>query len=314
MPNVTIENTANNLLEFGLRLESGALQIVKLAPGETLPNAQYPDDIPDSQLTEYTRDLARNGSLLITATEGQTIAVEFQSATSDFDRDTGDQNINVVVTTSDGADLGEEVTVEVQDDGTGSATEGSDYNYSPNPKTLTFPAGSPSGSVQSATVNLPSSSGPDETVDFSLANPTNATIGAQSTHELTINTDVTQTVTVEFVNANSFFDNVAQSGNQNIGVKITTSDAGPLLAPVSVDVLDLLSGTAGTPGAYTFTSPQTLNWSIGEADQTVKNAVINIVAFGGPPGTVDLDLDNPSGATEGAQNTHEVTIVPGAGS
>lgn len=117
-----------------------------------------------------------------------------------------------------------------------------------------------------------------------------------------------QTVTVEFVNATSFFDHSVDSGNQDIGVQITTSDGQPLVAPVSVDVRDLLTGTAPTPGAYTFSTPQTLNWSGGEANGTVKNAVINIVAFGGT-GTVDLDLDNASGATEGAPNAHEVTIV-----
>lgn len=307
MPNVTIENTVNNLLEFGLRLDSGDLRVIKLVPGDTVPNATWPDAIPDEQITEYLRELARVGAVKITPII-QAITIEFQDATSAFDRDTGTQQINVVVTTDDGEDTGEDVTVAVNDDGTGTGTEGDDYTFSPNPTILSIPAGTPSGTIFSVDVGLPSSTGPEETADFSLSDPTGAAvIGAQATHEMTINANVApQTVTVQFTAGNFNFDNTFQTGDQNIGVSIITSDGNPLVAPVSVDVRDLLTGSAGG-GTYSMTTPQTLNWSASEADGTVKNAVINVVAFG-PDGTVDIDLDNASGASEGVQNTALVGI------
>ena len=309
MPNVTIENTVNMLLEFGLRLSSGGLRVIKLNAGESIPNAEYPDEIPDNQITDYLRQLARNGSVKITPTETQVITVQFNAATSAFDRDTGDQVIEVVVSTSDGLDTGEEVTVEINDALTGSATEGSDYNYSPNPKTLTIPVGSANGSVHTVTVNLPSSTGPAETVDFELQNPTFAVLGSQITHELTINSNATQTVTVQYTAPSQNLDGSIPF-SYNVAVSIITSDGNPLVAPVSVDVRDLLTGTAVNPTDYTMTTPQTLNWSASEADGTVKNATIN-VAGANSPGvrTVNLDLNNASGATEGAQNTKVINII-----
>lgn len=119
---------------------------------------------------------------------------------------------------------------------------------------------------------------------------------------------VAQTVTVEFIQGvYNFSGDTPLAGN--IGVRIITSDGNPLAAPVSVEVHDLLSGTAVNPTDYTMTTPQTLNWSASEADGTVKNAVINIAGANSPgTRTVNLDLQNPSGATEGIQNTATANI------
>jgi len=119
-----------------------------------------------------------------------------------------------------------------------------------------------------------------------------------------------QTVTVQFTQPSEFFDNGFQNGNQNIPVSIITSDALPLAVGVSVDVRDLLSGSAPTPGGYTMATPQSLSWIPGDASGTVKNAIINI-APGGALGTVDIDLDSAVGATEGGQNTYTVNIGGG---
>lgn len=116
-----------------------------------------------------------------------------------------------------------------------------------------------------------------------------------------------QTVTVAFASASSFFD-ASVVASHNINVEITTSDGLALAAPVSVDVRDLLTGS-GTPGVdYNMATPQTLNWSAGEANGTAKSAVIDVLGNNSDE-TVDLDLDNASGATEGAQNTHTVNLI-----
>ncbi len=116
-----------------------------------------------------------------------------------------------------------------------------------------------------------------------------------------------QTVTVQFSVASSSFPGDT-GGAQNIGVSIITSDGNPLAGAVTVDVADLLTGSAINPTDYTMTTPQTLNWIGGDADGTVKNAVLTVAGVNGPTGTVDLELDNESGASQGVQNTHLVTI------
>jgi hypothetical protein len=118
-----------------------------------------------------------------------------------------------------------------------------------------------------------------------------------------------QTVTVQFIGAST-----AVSGDTptlvNIGVSIITSDLLPLVAPVSVDVRDLLTGTAATPLDYTMVTPQTLNWLAAAPSGQVQNATLNTtgVNTGGDP-TVNLDLDAAVGATEGVQNIHQVTLI-----
>ena len=147
------------------------------------------------------------------------------------------------------------------------------------------------------------------TVDFQLENPVNAQLLAQDEHELTIDPPAPpQTVTVEFVAANFNFAGDTP-GAQSIGVTIITSDGQPLVNPVQVDVRDLLTGSASTPGDYTMATPQTLNWAASDPDGTIQSAVITIAGVNGPTETVDLDLDNVVGATEGAQNTATVFII-----
>lgn len=120
----------------------------------------------------------------------------------------------------------------------------------------------------------------------------------------------TQTVTVQFVNPQTLTPGDTPAPFLAVPVSIITSDGNPLVAPVSVDVRDLLTGSANNPVDYSMVTPQTLNWIIGDPDGTLKNAVLNTTGAntGGDP-DVDLDLDNAAGAAEGAQNTHQVVLV-----
>lgn len=119
-----------------------------------------------------------------------------------------------------------------------------------------------------------------------------------------------QTVTFEFqaVNSNASGDT---AGPHNVPVQMVTSDGLPLVAAsVSVEVTDVGTGTASTPGDYTFAGdPQQLTWNAGDASGLTKNAVVTIAGVNGPTETVDLELQNPVGGAEGAQDAHEVTIV-----
>jgi len=243
----------------------------------------------------------------------QGITVEFNAATSNFDRSTGDQLIEVVVTTDDEQRTQYAVTVEVIDLLTGSAQPaGDDYTFSPNPKVLNIAKGSKSGSIHTVTINIPAGSDTgNETVDLGLQNPTLSALGTETAHEVTINNAVpAQTVTFEFILASYFMLNDFPK-SENIGVRVVTSDGNALAIPASVEVHDLLTGSAATPGDYTMTTPQTLNWSAAEADMTVKNATVNLSGANGPTVAVNVDLQNPVGGTEGGQNTAVLDIQPG---
>lgn len=121
---------------------------------------------------------------------------------------------------------------------------------------------------------------------------------------------VVQTVTVQFVSAASSAGGDLPSA-QPLSVSIITSDGNPLVAPVSVDVRDTFLGTAGSGLDYTMATPQTLNWNIGDADGTVKDATVNVLGANSPDCTVNADLDpgSPAGATLGGQTTHTFTII-----
>ena len=117
-----------------------------------------------------------------------------------------------------------------------------------------------------------------------------------------------QTVTVQF-DGDSLVTPGDTPGDVSIPVSIITSDGEVLEAGVSVDVRDLGTGSANTPTQYTMSTPQTLEFPIGSASGSQQVAILTNTGINGATGTVDLDLDNPDGATLGAQSTYTVTIV-----
>lgn len=120
-----------------------------------------------------------------------------------------------------------------------------------------------------------------------------------------------QTVTVQFIGSSTTVPGDTPS-LVNVGVSIITSDGFPLVAPVQVDVRDLLTGNAMTPADYLMATPQVLSWLPADPDGTVRNATLNTSgANNAPDRVVNLDLDPGSlvGATLGGQTTHDVTII-----
>ena len=260
----------------------------------TLPNANIQRALADAFRAQYSVDPALDvitQSVVGKRDQGSgfrrwqalvniifpTIFLEFDLAVSNVANNSGPHTIDIRVTTEDTTPTKVPVTVDVRDLLTGSAIPAPlanwDYRFLVNPLKIIIPAGTPH----------------------------NTLIG------FVVNVSIEQTVTVQFTGATTETPgDVAQT--VNIPVSILTSNGGTLEVGVSVDVRDLLTGSAGNPADYTMTTPQTLTWASGEADGATKNAVLNTSGANNPDGTVDLDLDNALGATEGAQNTHEVTI------
>ncbi|MGK2857350.1 MAG: beta strand repeat-containing protein, partial [Thermoanaerobaculia bacterium] len=108
---------------------------------------------------------------------------------------------------------------------------------------------------------------------------------------------------VQFVSA---VYNVNENGGS---VNVTLQRTGSGVGAVSVDVADLLTGTATSGGAdYTFSSPETVNWA--DADLANKMVTITIVddSIWEDSETILLQLQNATDATIGAQSQATVNI------
>jgi uncharacterized repeat protein (TIGR01451 family) len=202
----------------------------------------------------------------------------------------------------------------------GSAAAGIDYN---NVISVMIPAGNYAGTVAAAinlTINDDALAEPNETIDFSLANPS-AGLNAgdvdgngttQNTNTYTINDD--DSPTVEFSSA-SASDLESSGGNIPMLVII-----GTLAAPASVDVN--VTGGSATGGGIDFSNIASVNIPAGIYDGTLGTAiVINLTiiddALFEPNENIQLTLANPSaglsiGDANGdvsIQSTHTYTIV-----
>jgi hypothetical protein len=260
--------------------------------------------------------------------DNDTATISFQTASSSVAEDVagGTHDVGVTLTiTGNGVagmgTLGAEVKVDVDDLLTGSAAVGgTDYSFT-DPTTLTFAAGAASG-TQNVTLSINNDTivEGDETVNLALADlqgiGSQVSITTPDTHQVTITDNDTATVSFEFDSS------TAPEGTTPhlVAVKLTitgngVAGTGTLGAAVSVDVVDLGTGTADLTDDYTYTSPQTVTFLSGEGSGT-KTVSLGIVDDGDPEGdeTVELGLENLADAMGGqvslvAPTGHTVTIV-----
>ncbi len=114
--------------------------------------------------------------------------------------------------------------------------------------------------------------------------------------------------TVAFALASSSVAEAA--GSQDVDVVLTTTHT--LTAPISVDVVDLRSGTDATPADYTYASPTTVTFPIGATNGATLPVTVTINNDSLMENTEDLDLQltNVVGtAALGAQIDHRVDIT-----
>jgi glucose/arabinose dehydrogenase/N-acetylneuraminic acid mutarotase len=177
---------------------------------------------------------------------------------------------------------------------TGTALDPDDYSLSATP--IVIPVGALTADISVTVVNDLLNEA-DETVALSLGTPTNASLGAQVAHTLTL-TDDDSPPTVEFqLTASS----VAESGGSTVlTVDLSAVSGQDVTVPFTV------SGDALDPEDYGIdVSPLVI--PAGQASAVVNLTVVDDTLYEADE-TVVVTLDPPTGAGLGANTQHTVTL------
>jgi hypothetical protein len=134
--------------------------------------------------------------------------IRFTTAASSADESAGTVDVGLTLDIPGGGGLISDVTVDVDDLLSGSATPGAGNDYSfTDPTTVTFPAGSPAGTTRNVSLTIRDDAvlEPDETVDLQLTNLVDpwgqTSLGTPLQHRLTIVNNDTAAVTIADVTA-----------------------------------------------------------------------------------------------------------------
>ncbi len=180
--------------------------------------------------------------------------------------------------------------------------------------TLTIPTGSASVTVTLAPVDDQIVEGNEEVTLSVAAGDSYVATGSPATGTITDN----DTAALSFVTGTSA--PIENSGTHNVGVQLVitgngVAGAGTLGKAVSVNLEDLLSGTATAGGVdYTFTSPSTLTFAAGSSGAT-QNAILSLNDDALVEGTERIELglnilgDTTGQVALGAGVTHSVLIL-----
>jgi hypothetical protein len=219
-----------------------------------------------------------------------TPTVAFSAASSNGSEAT--TAVNLAVTLS--AASGQTVTVSYAATG-GSATSPADYTIGGT--SLTFNPGETSKNVPITVVDDALVEG-SETIIVTLSNPTNATLGANTTHTYTITDNDVPTVQFSATSSN------ASEATTSVNLAVTLSASSSQTVTVSYAVS---GGTATGSGTdYTITGTQ-LTFNPGVTSQNVPITVVND-ALDETNETIIVTLSSPTNATLGANTTHTYTI------
>ena len=171
--------------------------------------------------------------------------------------------------------LADDVTVEVVDLGTGTATDGTDYTSWPT-TVLTFPAGSVDGDVQTAslaTLNDSSVEGAEETVRFGLQSATGAAILGVTDHLVTI-MDSDRAVIGFSLATTTTLDEA--TSDYILTVQMTLSAGDSLDADVAVTAADAGSGDATSGIDYATFVPVALTFAAGSSSGATQTVTLSV--------------------------------------
>ncbi len=141
----------------------------------------------------------------------------------------------------------------------------------------------------------------DETLILTLSSPTNATLGAQTIHTVTL-TDNDATPSVTWASA-------TRTVTENSGA-VTTTLSLSQVSDRTVQVPYTVAGTSSAPADHSLVSG-TLTIPAGQTSVTLSfNLVADAVADNNE--TVTIQLGTPTNATLGATSLHTITISEGA--
>jgi parallel beta-helix repeat protein len=301
-------------LTFAAGSSNGATQTFDLA---VLADTDVEgDETVNLQLGNVTGTQATLGAQTThtaTITDDDQATVAFQNAAgATADETAGNHAVTVVLSITSG-NTPSDITVDVTDTGGGSATSGTDYT-AVGTVTLTFPAGSANGAIQTFNLDVLADTDVEgnETVDLQLGNVTGtqAILGAQTTHTATITDDDQATVAFQAATSTTADENIA--GNHPV-VVVLSVPSGTIPSAITVDVTDATGGTATSGADYTAVGTTTLAFPAGSADGAIQTFDLAILpdALVENIETVNLQLGNVTGTggALGAQTTHTASIT-----
>jgi len=255
-------------------------------------------DVESDETVEVTLATPSNATLGANTVHTYTINDNDTYPTVEFDltASNGDESVtpaNLVVSLS--ASYVETVTVPYSVTGGDATGGGVDYTLAAG--TLTF---DPGVTTQDVVVDVVDDGDveSDETVEVTLATPSNATLGTNTVHTYTINDNDTYP-TVEF-------DLTASNGDESVTpANLAVSLDASYVETVTVNY-SVTGGTAVDPDDYTISGTQ-LTFDPGV---TTQNVVLTIVDDGDVESdeTVEVTLATPSNATLGGNTVHTYTI------
>ncbi|GAG30049.1 unnamed protein product, partial [marine sediment metagenome] len=139
----------------------------------------------------------------------------------------------------------------------------------------------------------------DETIEVTLSNPSNATLGANTVHAYTINdNDAYPTVA---------FDLTTSAGDESVTpASLSVSLSGAYVETVTVDYA--VTGGDATGGGMDYTlAAGTLTFDPNDVAKTIDIVVVDDGEAESDE-TIEVTLSNPSNATLGANTVHTYTI------
>jgi len=240
------------------------------------------------------------------STTGVDVRFAFQSSVLSLRESAAPTGVTVVLTSSPPA-LPADVSVEVFDLGTGTATSGSDY-ASFAPQRVAFPAGSAPGTTAVVLLDPLDDTfvdAPGETVELGLR----AAIGGVpdgATLSITLADSDTARVSFASASGSSLEANAGQ-----VALELQCEAGVTLQVDASVRVSDLGSGTAVPLADYAAFPEQTITFPAGSAAGAVQNVSLALLedTTSEVDETIVLGLSRPSASCAlGAIQTHVLTI------
>lgn len=216
--------------------------------------------------------------------------MQFTMASQSVQENAGTRNITINLS----AASTQEVTASVVVSGT--ATMTSDYLFPSN--TVRFAAGTTSANVALTIVDDTAVENP-ETIILTLSNLSGASLGATTTHTVTVQSNDSALPMVRFTTDSQ---SITEGGTQvTVPVALSAASATAVTVPFTV------SGSATVPADHNLASG-TVVIAANAVSQTITFSMVSDTTAE-PNETVVLTLGTPTGATLGSPSVHTVTIL-----
>jgi len=271
-------------------------------PGQTSQTFSVPitDDTLDETNETVNLILSNPGNATLGAPAEATLTIVDDDAPPTVQLSSTAYSVNeggstAIITVTLNAASGLTVTVDYATSD-GAATAGSDYT--PTSGTLTFNPGQTSKTF-SVPITDDTFDEPDETVNLTLSNPGNATLGTPASATLTI-VDNDGLPSVQF--SDSAYGVAEAGGAATITVTLSAASGQSVMVDYATN-----DGTAATGSDYTAISG-TLTFDPGQTSKTFSVPITDDT-LDEPDETVNLTLSNPGNATLGTLASAILTIV-----